>query len=227
VIVSVPPWEISLANSIACSNAELTKVVTLEAPFTRTVDPVTKLAPVTFNVSAALPAGTTGGLTPPAVGGGFSIMKVTAGDMPAAVLTTTGLVPGTVMALAGMVATRVMPLPEELKPVTGTCAEPKVTMEFEAKPTPVINNGNAGPPAVALPGAIWDITGGGRFKGVMFRGRVPEVPPPSPFIAGVVTPIEIVPGIAISAAVIVTCNSSKVTKVVVCAVPLTVATDIG
>jgi hypothetical protein len=77
VMISVPPCEISLDSNMASSKVELSKVVTRCAPFTRTMEPGTKPVPVTFNVSALLPAGKLGGEMEPPPGSGLLTGSVT------------------------------------------------------------------------------------------------------------------------------------------------------
>src|SRR6266853_4868562 len=141
---SVPPCERSLGSRVACSEVELTKVVTRELPFTRTVDPCVKFIPLTFSVSALLPAGRLGGETVPPAGGGLFTTKVARNDMPTPgfVTMTTGL-PARAMALAGMLANNCA----ELTYVVGSLFRLKLIMELGVKPVPTTVSMNAGSPA--------------------------------------------------------------------------------
>src|SRR5215472_11836742 len=62
VTVAVPADARSLAGIAACSIVSLTKVVGRLLPFHSTIEPATKLEPVTFSVKANPPAGAACGL---------------------------------------------------------------------------------------------------------------------------------------------------------------------
>jgi hypothetical protein len=80
VMISVPPCERSLGCNVACSSVELSKVVIRELLFTRTTDSGVKPVPVTFNLSALLPAGRLGGKTEIPAGCGLLTGSVTDGE---------------------------------------------------------------------------------------------------------------------------------------------------
>ena len=81
VIFSVPPCARSLGSKVACSEVELLYVVLRELPPIRTKEPCAKPVPVTFKVSALLPAGRLGGETEPPPGCGLLTVNVNATEV--------------------------------------------------------------------------------------------------------------------------------------------------
>ena len=188
MIISVPPCERSLGSKVACSDMELMKVVTRGVPPTRTTEPCVKPVPVTFNVSALLPAE-----TEPPTGSGLLTVNVNATEVkPSGFVTITNGFPAIAIALAGIEAVSWV----ELTNVVDTLFRWKLICEPCTKPLPFTVRENAGPPAVALVGEMFE-TANGAAGGKIVSVTVLEVPPPGTPFDGLVTVILIVPWVAI------------------------------
>jgi hypothetical protein len=126
VMFSVPPREKSTAMRLAWSNVVLSNTVTRGLPFTSTTEPCTKFTPVTFNVSAAVPAEILVGETELPPGAGlFTANVVTTEITPPGLVTITNGFPTTAIALAGIAACN----SEELTKVVATMFKLKLICE--------------------------------------------------------------------------------------------------
>jgi len=102
---AVPALAMSAAVMDAVSWVDETNVVVRLAPFQRTMEPVTKLVPVTVRVKAAPPAVAEEGLRAVSVGTGLLTVKLTELDvLPPGLATETGTVPAVARSDAGMAA---------------------------------------------------------------------------------------------------------------------------
>jgi len=139
----------SVALMAAVSCVALTTVVVRALPFQFTVEPFTKLLPVTVSVNAAPPATAPAGLKLVSVGAGLLTEKVSAAEVPppgVGVKTVTGTLPPVAMSAVVMpavscvaltnVVVRALPFQRTVEPLT--------------KLVPVTVSVKAGPPAVAL-----------------------------------------------------------------------------
>jgi len=103
VTLAVPAAAMSAEGIAAVSWLEETNVVVRTAPFQFTVELLTKLAPLTVSVIAALPAVALDGLKPPIAGTGLLIVNAAAVDVPppgAGFTTVTMVVPPAAMSAA-------------------------------------------------------------------------------------------------------------------------------
>ena len=215
VIDKLPAPATSDAGIAAVTWVLLTKVVVRFVPLTCTIEPETKLLPVTVNVNPALPAVTLDGEMAARAGTGLLTVKFNVPDVEPSGLTTPIVrVPAEAMSLAGIDAvicvllTKVVARFEPLTWIT----------EPLTKLLPVAVMVNAGPPAVAALGEMPVSTGTGL---VTVNVTAPEGPLP-----GVFTVIERAPGVAVSIAVNVAVNCVALTNVVLRLAPLTCTTEV-
>lgn len=195
VTLSVPAAATSDAGTVAVSLPLFTNVVARAVVFHFTVEPLTKLLPVTVRVNPADPTVTLAGDSPPATGTGLSIVNVKPADVPplgAGLVTFTCTVPAVPTSAALMDAVSF----ELLTNVVLRLLPPHSTTAPGTKLLPFTVNVKASLPATALEGESEVATGTGLS---MVKVNVPEVPPPG---AGVLTDTPAVPGLAMSAAVI-------------------------
>src|SRR4029077_4942944 len=206
VIEAVPAVAISAAGTVAVSCVAETNVVASGLPFQFTVDPETKLVPLTVSVSCGPPAPVQVGLSELIVGTAL-IVNVCAFDVPppgVGFTTVTDAVPAVAMSEAGTVAVSCV---EETNVVASEVA-PQRTVEVETKFVPVTVKVNCGPPAVAQAGLIAVVVGTGLL---MVNLTACDVPPPG---AGFTTVMDAVPELAMRAAGIVAVTCVEEPKVV-------------
>jgi hypothetical protein len=148
VIEAVPAVAIREAGTVAVSCVEETNVVVSDVAFHFTVEPETKLLPLTVNVNCAPPAVAQLGLSELIVGTAL-IVKVCAFDVPPhGVTTVIEAVPAVAIREAGTVAVSCV---EETNVVVSDVAF-HFTVEPETKLLPFTVNVNCAPPAVAQVG---------------------------------------------------------------------------
>ena len=178
--------------------------------------------PVTFKVSALLPAGRLCGKTEIPDGWGLLTANVNATEvMPFGFVTITNGLPAIAMALAGIEAVSWV----ELTNVVLALFRLKLTCEPCTKPLPFTARGNAGPPAVVLVGEMLE-TVSGTMGGKIVSVTALEVPPPGTPFEGVVTVILAVPWATISDVTISTVISVGPWYDVAWAMPLKFTTEL-
>ncbi len=195
----------------------LTKVVVRFDPLTRTMEPLTKLPPLTVSVNPALPAVTLLGEILDKDGTGLLTASASADEVPppgAALVTLMDRVPGDAMSPAGIVAVSCVPLTKvvlRLEPFTCT-TDPFTKLE------PFTVNVKAPLPATVVAGDRLVSDGAGLLT---VKARDALVPLP-----GVDTAMERDPAVARSFAGIVAVNCVLLTNVVLRFVPLTWTDDV-
>src|SRR5438309_1013735 len=212
VTCGVPAAATSAAAMAAVSCVALTKTVVRAAPFQLTVEPPTKLLPVTVSVKPALPADVLVGDRAARVGDELFTVNVCAAEVPppgAGVTTVTDAVVAAARSVAGIAAVswvaltnvvvRVAPFQRTLEPVT--------------KLLPFRVRVKAAPVTLALEGES-DVSDGA--GAVIVNVWAPEVPPSTP---GIVTVTWAVPTAAMSEAGIAAVTCVGLTRVVVRAAP--------
>jgi hypothetical protein len=160
VTEAVPATAMSAAVIIAVNRVEETKVVVRFAPFHRTIEPATKLLPLTVRTKSVPPAIVDVGLKLEFFGAGLLIVSVRALEVPppgAGVNTVTWAVPATAMSEAGIAAVnrvvetyvvvRFAPFHWMMEPLT--------------KPVPLTVSVKAAPPAARVDGLRLEIAGTG------------------------------------------------------------------
>src|SRR6266513_764534 len=105
VIEKVPAVAMRVADTVAASSVEETKVVGSAAPFQFTIEVETKFVPLTVNVNCESPAAAQVGLSELMVGVAL-IVNVAAPDVAPHPPTVIEAVPGVAMRAAGTVAVR-------------------------------------------------------------------------------------------------------------------------
>src|SRR5690606_19914218 len=202
---AVPGSARSAAVISARSSVALTYVVCRSNPFHRTTELCTKFVPVTFSVSASLPANALDGSSAVMVGAGFtgcSIVNVRAFDAPppgAGLNTVTCAWPGCARSPAGICARSSVALTYvvwRFEPFQRT-TEPWTKFVPRTVSAPL--------PAAVLDGSSAVIAGTGFAAAVTVNGLDADVPPPG---AGFDTATCTTLGCAMSAAVI--CARSSV-----------------
>lgn len=212
VTEAVPVAAMSAAVIAAVNWVEETNVVVRFDPFQRTLEPATKLLPLTVSVNAGPPAFAVAGLRLVVVGTGLLIVNVRELEVPppgAGLNTVTEAVPAMAMSAAVIAAVNRV---EETKVVVRSAPFHRIT-DPATKLLPLTVRTKSVPPAVVDVGLKLEFVGTGLL---IVRVRALEVPPPG---AGVDTVTGIVPVTAISAAVIAAVNRVAETYVVVRAVP--------
>src|SRR5438874_1040926 len=212
VTCGVPAAATSAAAMAAVSCVALTKVVVRAVPFQRTVEPLTKLVPVTVSVRAALPADVLVGDSVESVGEGLLTLNVCAAEVPppgAGVTTVTDAVAAVARSEAGMAAVSCVALTK----VVVRAAPFQRTPEALTKLLPFTVSVNAAPPTLALEGES-DVSDGAGV--VIVNVWAPDVPPSTP---GIVTVTWALPAAAISEAGIAAVTCVGLTRVVVRAAP--------
>src|SRR6266850_1178224 len=180
VTCGVPAAATSAAAMAAVSCVGLTKVVVRAAPFHCTLEPLTKLVPVSVSVKAALPADVPVGDSVESVGEGLVMLNVCAAEVPppgAGVTTVTDAVAAVARSAAGMAAVSCVALTK----VVVRAAPFQRTVEPLPKLLPFTASVNAAPPTLALEGASDVSVGPPELTGKVI---VADVPPPG---AAVVT----------------------------------------
>src|SRR5437762_293802 len=180
VTCGVPAAATSAAAMAAVSCVALTKVVVRAVPFQRTVEPLTKLVPVTVSVRAALPADVLVGDSVESVGEGLLTLNVCAAEVPppgAGVTTVTDAVAAVARSEAGMAAVSCVALTK----VVVRAAPFQRTLAPMSYPVPVSVSVNPAPPTAALEGDSAVSVGPPALTG---KVTAADVPPPGP---GVVT----------------------------------------
>src|SRR5262245_41993309 len=158
----------SVAAIVAVNWVGETNVVVRSAPFQRTTELTTKEVPFTDSVNGPPPAGAEAGLMLLAAGMGLLVLmtvKVCGLEIPAPGLnTTTSDIPPTAMSTAGIAAvSRVADTNVVLR------SKPfQRTTELLAKLVPFTVSTKLAPPAVAVDGAMLDVTGS---KVLLFKSR--------------------------------------------------------
>src|SRR3989454_551024 len=209
---AVPTAARSEAGMAAGGRAGLTKVVVRTAPFQRTVAPFTNPVPLTVSVKAAPPTVALVGVSPVIVGMGLLTGNVCAAEVPppgAGVNTVTCGVPAVAMSAAVIVAVSWVALTK----VVVRAAPFHCTPEPLMNPLPFTVSVKSAPPKSALAGDSEEIIGPALLIESVCAA---EVPPPG---VDVITVIEAVPVVAMSAAVIAAVSWVALTKVVVRAAP--------
>jgi hypothetical protein len=199
VIDAVPVASTSEARIVASSVELEMNVVERDEPFQLTLEPDTKLVPVTVSVKSGLPAAVEVGLREVVVGTGFRIVNVCALEVPppgGKFVTVTGKVPAVVMSLAGTVAVTSF---AETNVVLAAIPL-KLTTELEMKFVPVTVIVKPALPAIVEVGLMEAVDGTGLVGVVIVNVCAPEVPPPG---VGFVTVTEAVPVASTSEARIV------------------------
>src|SRR5439155_320716 len=166
VTCGVPAAATSAAAMAAVSCVALTKVVVRAAPSQRTVEPLTKLVPVTVSVRAALPADVLVGDSVESVGEGLLTLNVCAAEVPppgAGVTTVTDAVAAVARSEAGMAAVSCVALTK----VVVRAAPFQRTPEAFTKLLPFTVSVNAAPPTLALEGES-DVSDGAGVVTVTF-----------------------------------------------------------
>src|SRR6267143_5615650 len=212
VTCGVPAAATSAAAMAAVSCVGLTKVVVRAAPFHCTLEPLTKLVPVSVSVKAALPADVPVGDSVESVGEGLVMLNVCAAEVPppgAGVTTVTDAVAAVARSAAGMAAVSCVALTK----VVVRAAPFQRTVEPLPKLLPFTASVNAAPPTLALEGESDASVGTGL---VIVNVWAPEVPPSTP---GIVTVTWAVPFAAMSEAGIAAVTCVALTRVVVRAAP--------
>src|SRR6266850_1621815 len=212
VTCGVPAAATSAAAMAAVSCVGLTKVVVRAAPFHCTLEPLTKLVPVSVSVKAALPADVPVGDSVESVGEGLVMLNVCAAEVPppgAGVTTVTDAVAAVARSAAGMAAVSCVALTK----VVVRAAPFQRTVEPLPKLLPFTASVNAAPPTLALEGES-DVSDGAGV--VIVNVWAPDVPPSTP---GIVTVTWALPAAAISEAGIAAVTCVGLTRVVVRAAP--------
>src|SRR5258708_7171592 len=206
VTCGVPAAATSAAAMAAVSCVGLTKVVVRAAPFHCTLEPLTKLVPVTVSVKAALPADVLVGDSVESVGDGLVTLNVCAAEVPppgAGVTTVTDAIAAVARSEAGMAAVSWVALTK----VVVRAAPFQRTPEALTKLLPFTVSVNAAPPTLALEGES-DVSDGAGV--VIVNVWAPDVPPSTP---GIVTVTWALPAAAISEAGIAAATCVGLTRV--------------
>src|SRR2546421_117816 len=212
VTCGVPAAATSAAATAAVICVALTKTVVRAAPFQRTLEPVTKLVPLTVSVDAAPPTPALEGESDASVGTGLVIVNVWAPEVPPStpgIVTVTWAVPTAAMSEAGIAAVTCVGLTR----VVVRAAPFQRTLAPMSNPVPVSVSVNPAPPAVALEGDSVVSVGPPALTG---RLSAADVPPPG---AAVVTVTLAMPATARSVAGIAAVSCVALTKVVVRGAP--------
>ncbi len=212
VTKAVPVADMSAAVIAAVNWVEETNVVVRFDPFQRTLEPATKLLPLTVSVNASPPAFAVAGIRLVVVGTRLLIVKVRELEVPppgAGLNTVTEAVPATAMSAAVMVAVNRV---EETKVVVRFVPFHR-TIEPATKLLPLTVRTKSVPPAVVDVGLKLEFVGTGLF---IVRVSALEVPPPG---AGVNTVTWTVPAAVMSAADIDVVNRVVETYVVIRSAP--------
>src|SRR6267378_2633803 len=212
VTCGVPAAATSAAAMAAVSCVGLTKVVVRAAPFHCTLEPLTKLVPVSVSVKAALPAEVPVGDSVVSVGEGLVMLNVCAAEVPppgAGVTTVTDAVAAVARSAAGMAAVSCVALTK----VVVRAAPFQRTLAPMSNPVPVRVSVNPAPPAVTLEGDSAVSVGPPALTG---RLSAADVPPPG---AAVVTVTLAMPAAARSVAGIAAVSCVALTNVVVRVAP--------
>src|SRR5204863_9190581 len=192
VTCGVPAVARSEAGIAAVSWVALTNVVVRAAPLQRTLEPLTKLLPVTVRVKAAPPTLALEGESDVSVGAGLFTVNVCAADVPppgAGVTTVTGTVAAVATSAAAIAAVSWVALTK----VVVRAAPFQRTLEPLTKLLPFTVSVKAAAPTATLAGDSDEIVGAGLL---IENVRAADVPPPG---AGVTTVTEAVPVAAMSA----------------------------
>src|SRR5256885_4805646 len=212
VTCGVPAAATSAAAMAAVSCVALTKTVVRAAPFQLTVEPLTKLLPLTVSVKAALPADVLVGDRAARVGDELFTVNVCAAELPppgAGVTTVTCGVPAAATSAAAMAAVSCVALTK----VVVRVAPFHLTVLPLTKPVPFTVSVKAGPLTSALLGVRPVSVGAGLFT---VNVCAAEVPPPG---AAVTTVTCGFPAVARSDAGIAAVSWVALTNVVVRAAP--------
>jgi hypothetical protein len=222
VIEAVVAAAMSAAVMAAVSCVALTNVVVRSAPFQRTFEPLTKLAPATVRVKAGPPTVALDGDSDVSVGDGFPIENVRAAEVPppgVGLFTVIDAEPAAVMSAAVMAAVSCVALTN----VVVRVAVFQRTVAPLTKPVPLTVRVKAGPPTVALDGDS-DASVGTGLLFVICSCCADELPPPG---LGVLTVIATELGFAMSAAVMAAVSRVELTNVVVRSELLSCTFDAG
>jgi len=157
VIVTSPPFAISVAATLALTLVELPKVVGHAVVPKFTLEPETKPFPETVNCTPGDPAATEVGETLE-IARSLKMAKLTAPEtLPSGLLTVTMTAPTEVRRFAGIVAVSEVALPKTVVRLVVL----KFTTDPETKPEPVIVNCWLDDPMMALAGEMLEMTGFG------------------------------------------------------------------
>lgn len=220
VTLAVPTLAMSVAGIAAVNCVALTKVVVRGLPFHCTVEPLTKLLPLTVKVKAAPPAVAPFGFKLVIEGRGLLMANVAASEVPppgAGVVTVTLAVLAVAMSVAGIKAVNCVALMKNVvRALPFHC-----TVESLMNPLPVTTNVKAVPPAVAEAGFKLVMAGAGLL---MVKVSPFDVPPPGD---GLATVTVAVPAAAKSPAGMVAVNCVALTKLVVRLLPFQKTCEVG
>jgi len=214
-ISRVPVWMTAAAGIVAVTEVDELKLVGRFVELSWTVQPLTKLMPVSVMAKGGLPAVTVVGEMLERIGSGFCTLSGSAPDVPppgAGVKTLIARLPAACRSTAGTEAMSEVALLN----VVGMATPFTSAIELFTNPEPVRTTLRLDTPAVTLLGETLVSTGTG-FPDVTCNGSEADVPPPG---AGFTTSINSVPGTARAAAGIVAVTWVALTNVVVALLPL-------
>jgi hypothetical protein len=182
VIEKVPAVAMRVADTVAASSVEETKVVGSAAPLQFTIEVETKFVPLTVKVNCVSPALAHVGLSEVMVGVAVMV-KITAPDVPPHPPTVIEAVPGVAMRAAGTVAVSCLELTNVV--TSGVPFQYTVSPWVKSLLGPFTVSVNCGPPAPVQVGLIELIVGAVPI--VITRGAVAVLQEPAPLLAVMVT----------------------------------------